>query len=99
MRVAGTRIFIANAFWLMPSGKRNSSRRISPGCVVGFSNFHPDFGLFMAILLSVIVNNLNIVRPVVFPDETDTELIVDANVVLPGPVSFKSLQPVSRRSL
>jgi hypothetical protein len=48
---AGTRILIASAFCVMPRGRRNSSRSISPGCVVTLSNFHPAAGLLIVILV------------------------------------------------
>jgi hypothetical protein len=58
MRVAGTRILIASAFCVMPRGRRNSSRSISPGCVVTLCNFHPVAGLLIVIL---------VLRPVEMP--------------------------------
>src|ERR1035437_4307221 len=100
MRVAGKPIFIASAFCVMPRGRRNSSRSISPGCVVTLCNFHPVAGLFIVILVlqSVVIGDLHIVRPIVLPDKADAVLIVDPYAVLPAPVTLHSLQPVPRRS-
>ena len=73
MRVAGTRILIASAFCVMPRGRRNSSRSISPGCVVTLCNFHPVAGLLIVIhvLQLVVIGDLNIVRSIVLPDKAD----------------------------
>ncbi len=35
----------------------------------------------------VVINDFNIMRPVIFPDEADTPFVVDANAVLPLTVS------------
>ncbi len=35
----------------------------------------------------VVLNDLNIMRPVIFPDEADTPFVVNANAVLPFTVS------------
>jgi len=45
----------------------------------------------------VVIDNLNIGRAAIGPDEADAELIVDANAVLTHPVTFERLQPITRR--
>jgi len=44
----------------------------------------------------VVVRNLHLVRSIVLPQEADAELIVDSDAVLSHPVSFQSLESVSR---
>jgi hypothetical protein len=46
----------------------------------------------------VIIHDLDVVRISVAPDETDPELVVDANAVLPLPIAPERLQPVSRKN-
>src|SRR5208283_1818219 len=100
MRVAGTRIFIAKAFCVMPRGRRNSSRSISPGCVVTLCIFHPVAGLLIVIFIlqSVVIGDLYIVRSIVLPDKADAVLIVDPYAVLATSIALQSLQSISRRS-
>ena len=50
-----------------------------------------------AISPSVIVHDFNVIGVAIFPDKADSPLIVDANAVLPGPVTGKSFQTVSSR--
>jgi hypothetical protein len=47
--------------------------------------------------LSMVVDDLDMLRPLLRPVEADPPLIVDANAVLSGPVSLQELQSVSRR--
>jgi hypothetical protein len=51
----------------------------------------------MAVLLLVIVDNLDCLRAAVSPAEADTPLIVDPDAVLPGAIPLESLEPVPRR--
>jgi len=46
---------------------------------------------------SVIVYDLDFVRSVVFPGETNSPLVIDSDTVLSSPVSTKLLQPIARR--
>src|ERR1022692_1498598 len=45
----------------------------------------------------VIIDNLNVFCFAVVPREADSPLIVDANTVLPQPVSLESLKPIPAR--
>ncbi|WP_427846988.1 hypothetical protein [Corynebacterium meridianum] len=49
--------------------------------------------------VSVIVDEFDIVRTSLPPDETDTPLGVDTNTVLSSSVTDQALQPVTRRYL
>jgi hypothetical protein len=42
----------------------------------------------------VVVNDLNLQRITVFPNEADSPLIVDSNAVLSGSVTLQLLKPV-----
>lgn len=64
---------IGESVWLISIGSRNSSRRISPGCMF--------FNLSMTVSLMV-VNDLDRIGAVWGPLETDTPLVVDADAVL-----------------
>ena len=45
----------------------------------------------------VIIDNLNVVRIAVAPDEADPVLVVHANAVLPLPITPERLESVSRK--
>src|SRR5271165_3892686 len=77
MRRGGTQSALASADWLRPSGRTNSSRRISPG--VGFGNQSA----------SVVVDDFDIGRTSFPPLETDAPLVVDANRILPLPFALE----------
>jgi hypothetical protein len=47
----------------------------------------------------VIIDNLDIRRPGVGPDEADTPLIIDPNAVLTGTIVFERLEAILRRAL
>jgi hypothetical protein len=77
---AGTCNAIAKALALIPSGTRNSSRRISPGWIGRI--------LLVAMLyLSVVINDFNIHWASVRPAEAHAPLVVDADAVLARPVT------------
>ena len=57
---------------------------------------HPVLRVHLT-LLSVIVHDLDIARPVVGPTEADTPLHVDPNAVLTGAVASQCFQPVTRQ--
>lgn len=42
----------------------------------------------------MVVGYLHFVGSISLPDEADSVLVIDANAVLPGPISSKSLQPI-----
>jgi len=48
--------------------------------------------------LSVIVHDLDLMRPILAPDETDAPLVVDADAVLPLAVPFQGFELVPRRN-
>src|SRR5215471_18996033 len=90
MRVAGTRSAMASAFTDMSSGRRNSSRMISPGWVV------TRFGA--AILADlVVVDDFDMGWTLLGPGETDPPLIVDADRMLTFTVACERFEPVARR--
>jgi hypothetical protein len=82
-----------NLYGEMPIGRRNSSRRISPGCTA-----HPAGPSFLMLTIlslnihakSVIIRDLYVVRIAVQPDETNSELVVNTNAMLPFPVAVQS---------
>jgi hypothetical protein len=45
----------------------------------------------------MVVYNLNVVRVAVSPDEAEPPLIVDADTVLPGSITYQRLQVIRRR--
>jgi hypothetical protein len=45
----------------------------------------------------MVVNYLNIKRITITPNEADAILIVDANAVLPFPISFQSFKVIPRK--
>ena len=44
---------------------------------------------------SVVIDDFDLMRPVRFPDETETPLIIDADGVLALPVALESFQAVA----
>jgi hypothetical protein len=46
----------------------------------------------------VVINDFHIVSVTVFPDETNSPLIIDADAVLANPITFKKLQAISWRT-
>src|SRR6185369_13676601 len=89
IRFAGTRRAIANALADKPSGSRNSSARISPGWVVMRCGV-------MARAFLVVVNDLDVLRALGSPVETEAPLIVDPNRILALAIASEDLQPVAR---
>jgi len=53
--------------------------------------------IFLLSSLRVVVHNLNVFSAALRPTEADAKLIVDANAVLPLPISLEGFQTVSRR--
>src|SRR6266566_4238526 len=90
IRRGGTLISLANRYWLMPSGARNSSWRISPGwigLIVRRTSGPP---------LSMIVHDLDFMRVAILPAKANPPLVVHANTVFARPVAVEFLQPVPR---
>src|SRR5699024_8785712 len=58
-----------------------SSMRTSPG--------------WIGVILSVVVNDLHLLRSGVRPYETYPPLVVDPDAVLPNPITFESFEPVA----
>src|ERR1035438_6074541 len=76
----------------MPRGAKNSSRRISPGWMGGSRSLFA-----MPVIASLmIIDNLDVLRSALSPDETDSPLVVDSDAMLTLPVAGQSLDPVSR---
>jgi len=53
----------------------------------------------VSLYTSVVIHDLNVVRSVIGPDETDSILVVDSDTALPLSVSRKRFEPVSWRNL
>jgi hypothetical protein len=90
----------ANSDCVMPSGFRNSSRSISPGCVGGLPRGKrrsaiPCEGIswLPALLGLMIVDNLDFIGIFILPAETDTILLVDSNAVSGTSIRFQSFKP------
>src|SRR3954470_9045439 len=88
-RVAGTRSARASALALRPSGRMNSSRSTSPGCVRTLGRPGP------AAASAVVVNDLDIPGTLV-PAEADPPLVVDPDRPLACPVTLQLLEPIAR---
>ncbi|CCE00728.1 hypothetical protein BRAS3809_370004 [Bradyrhizobium sp. STM 3809] len=65
---------------------RNSSSRISPG-----------WGLCSRLILAVVVDDFDMRRSSIIPDEANSPLIVDPDRMLPDAVGLQSLEPVPWR--
>src|SRR5882757_8133642 len=85
MRRGATCTARANPFWLRPIGLRNSSSRISPGC-----------GFCSRPLLDVVVDDFDMRRSSLIPDETYPPLIVDPDRMLPLPVRLQGFKSIAR---
>src|SRR5581483_11590967 len=81
----------ASLCWVMPRGARYSSARISPGWMGAL------VGVGLMGISSVVVDDLDIVRPAGPPAKADPPLLVDPDAVLAGSVTDKLLEPISRR--
>ena len=71
----------------MPIGLRNSSTKISPGCT----------GFIFIFDSSMIIDDFNVLRTVVFPNKANAPLVVDPYRVLSPAISSKRLQTIARR--
>ncbi|KAK0352875.1 hypothetical protein LTR94_019054 [Friedmanniomyces endolithicus] len=91
IRRGGTPTALARAVWLMPSGLRNSSNRMSPG--VGF--FSQSSAGPTSATRSMVIADFDIVAASVAPAETDPPLLIDPDRILPAPVARQGLQPVA----
>jgi hypothetical protein len=54
---------------------------------------------FLPLAFPVVVDNLDIVRSILFPKKADAELVVDTDAVLSLPVSPERFQAIARRDL
>jgi hypothetical protein len=86
MRLPGTPISDASCRALMLSGIKNSSRSISPGCVLTRTTVQAP---------SVIVDNLDIFWSICSPVETNSPAFVYTDTPLPIAVAAQLLKPVS----
>src|SRR5262245_10012229 len=75
MRRGGTVSAFASRYWLIPSGRRNSSCKISPGAMGGIVRPRPRTDRL------VVVDDLDILCVTVLPAEAHPPLVVDANAV------------------
>jgi hypothetical protein len=82
----GTLIALAKAFCESPRGFKKSSKMISPGDV-----------LCLAGGLSMVVDDLDVMRVSLDPGKAQPPLIVHSNRVLTIAISAEHLQTVSRR--
>src|SRR5690606_17071055 len=85
MRRGGTPMDTASLFCVIPKPSMNSSIRISPGWIGSIR------------LLSVVVDEFDIVRSSLSPDETDAPLCVDSDAVLAPTIADALLQAIARR--
>src|SRR5699024_1708955 len=83
IRRGETPIETASLFCVMPKPSMKSSMRTSPG--------------WIGSILSVVVNDLHLLRSGVGPREADPPLVVDPDAVLSGAIALEGLEPVSRR--
>src|SRR6202049_1620844 len=88
MRVAGTRKAIASALIDIPRGLRNSSFSTSPGWAV------TRLGVAIAL---VVVDNFDIGRPFLSPEEADAPLVIDPDGVLATTFAGQRFKPVCWR--
>ena len=88
MRIGGTPIGLTRRYWDMPSSCMNSSR-CSPGWI--------GSDAFIALPLSVVVDDFDFHRTSVGPDETHPPLVVDANAVLTGTVAAQRFETMRWR--
>jgi len=47
----------------------------------------------------MIIDNFHQFGGAVLPDEADSPLVVDADAVLPGAITFQQLKPIARRRM
>lgn len=78
----GTLIATASLCWLMPKTLMKSSMRTSPG--------------WIGSILSVVVNDLHLLRSSAGPHDADPPLVVDSGAVLSGPITLECFEPVPR---
>src|SRR5213593_4172427 len=90
--------------WVMPSGFKNSSRSISPGCVGGLfrgnrraTKPRDNTSGRVARRLLMVVRDLDLVGISSLPAKTHAILLVDAYAMLRGPVTFQSFKAVTGR--
>jgi hypothetical protein len=43
----------------------------------------------------MVIGNPDLVRVWLFPSKADTPLLIDADIVLPGPIALQGLQPIA----
>src|SRR5579872_2429172 len=77
---------------LMPSGFMNSSLKISPGWI-GSRSFVRLF-----TRASMVVDDFDVMRLAISPNEANSPLVVDPNTMLPGAVALEGLQAVAGRN-
>ena len=91
--------WIANADCERPSGLRNSSSRISPGCtggtVVGNRRLSSDR---VGAVRLLVVRDFDVVRRELLPAKAGTILWIDANAVLALAITAEPLQSIARRN-
>ena len=92
MRFTGTSSAFDSALAERPSAS-SSSRNTSPGCT-GLIPFFAG----IVFTSSVIIYDLYIAWPIIFPAETNSPLRVDPNAVLIGPVIPSRFDPVARQA-
>ncbi len=81
IRRGGTPIDTASLFWVIPKPSMKSSMRTSPG--------------WIGAILSVVVNDLHLLRSGVSPHEASPPLVVDPDAVLTSSVALEDLEPVA----
>src|SRR5215210_6489022 len=89
IRRGGTPMATATLCWVIPSGVMKSSISTSPGWIGGT--------LLISSTSSVVVHDLDALRPSVGPGKADPPLVVDTDAVLASSVASECLQSVARR--
>src|SRR5229473_2269883 len=86
----------AKPVWLKPSGLRNSSSSISPGCVGAPSVGTRTIALLPSSARSMVIRDLDPTRSLCRPAKTDPVLIVDPDAMLPRAVLAECFQVIAR---
>src|SRR5579885_340599 len=88
MRICGTPIALASAYWERPRGFRKSSRSTSPGCAGGKSA--------IVQISSMVVDDFDVVGVALAPAKANAPLIVDMDAMLPFAVDDLRAPPSNR---
>src|SRR5690606_26042881 len=91
MRRGGTPAALAIAFWLIPSGMRNSSSSTSPGWMLGRA-------FTVVSVASVVIDGLHVMGVTIPPAEAHAPLVVDPDAVLALAATFECFKTIGGRN-